>query len=79
MIEKLLKVNRGKLGSSTIVAIAKQLLRRYFVVKHKVDTETFRGHGVKPLREESPEYELALTSNEWQGSSVVTYLHKRVE
>lgn len=28
-------------------------------------------------REESPEYELALTSNESQGSSVVIYLHKR--
>ena len=33
-----LKVKRGKLGSSTIVAIAKLLLRRYFVVEHDVDT-----------------------------------------
>jgi hypothetical protein len=64
-IEKLqlpLKVKRGKLGSSTIVAIAKLLLRRYFVVEHDVDTETFCGHGVKHVREESPEYELALTT-----------------
>jgi hypothetical protein len=62
LIEKLLKVKQGKLGSSTIVALAKQLLRRYFGVKHEVDTETLCGHGVKPLREESSEYELALTS-----------------
>jgi len=62
--EKLLKVKRGKLDSSTIVAIAKQLIRRYFVVKHEVDTETFRGHGVKPLcAKKSPEYELALNEH----------------
>jgi hypothetical protein len=55
LIDKLQLPLKVKLGSSTIVAIAKQLLCRYFVFEHEVDTGTVRSHGMNPLREESPE------------------------